>query len=399
MNVFFMAIKLFFSSLVIPKATKTLKITAMTEASSPAKSKRLISLDALRGFTIAAMVIVNDPGTWEHIYWPLRHAEWNGCTITDLIFPFFLFIVGISIALAYSKRLEANVPKKSIYRKIFIRSASIYLLGLFLWLFPEFDFGAMRWVGVLHRIAFVFLACALIFLHTNWKQQIGIGAIILLLYWIIVAYIPVPGIGKPDLSIPGHNWANHLDTLILPGVMWQGTWDPEGILSTIPAIVTGIIGMLIGKLYLSVQDENKKLVWLFFIGFVLFLAGGLWNWFFPINKNIWSSSFVLYTAGLGTLGLAACILIVDIWGYTKWTFLGRVYGANAITSYVLAGVLTGIFYGLKFGGASLNEWFMNGLTQVGFDPKFASMLYAVIYMLIIFIPALIMYRKKIFIRI
>ncbi|MEN8201571.1 MAG: heparan-alpha-glucosaminide N-acetyltransferase domain-containing protein [Bacteroidota bacterium] len=371
----------------------------MTESSSPAKSKRLIALDALRGFTIAAMVIVNDPGSWQHVYRPLRHAEWNGCTITDLIFPFFLFIVGVSIALAYTKRLEANVSRKSIYRKIIIRSVNIYLLGLFLVLFPEFDFSSMRWVGVLHRIAFVFLACALIFLNTNWKQQIRIGAIILVLYWIIVAYIPIPGIGKPDLSIPAVNWANHLDTLILPGVMYQETWDPEGILSTFPAIVTGIIGMLIGKLYLTVKDENKKLVWLFFIGFSMFLAGGLWNWIFPINKNIWTSSYVLYTAGLGTLGLAACILIVDIWGYKKWTFLGRVYGANAITSYVLAGMLTLVFYRLKIGGSSLNEWFMSGTTQVGFDPKFSSMLYALIYMLIIFIPALIMYRKKIFIRI
>jgi predicted acyltransferase len=367
--------------------------------SSPTKTQRLISLDALRGFTIAAMVIVNDPGTWQHVYWPLRHAEWNGCTITDLIFPFFLFIVGVSIALAYSKRLEANVPKKSLYRKIIIRSVNIYLLGLFLWLFPDFDFSAIRWVGVLQRISFVFLACALIFLNTNWKQQIKIGAIILVLYWIIVAYIPVPGIGKPDLSGPGSNWANHLDTLILPGVMWQETWDPEGILSTFPAIVTGIIGMLMGKLYLSVKDVNKKLVWLFFIGFAMFLAGGLWNWVFPINKNIWTSSYVLYTAGLGTLGLAACILVVDVWGYKKWTFLGRVYGANAITSYVLAGMLTLVFYGMKVGGSSLNDWFMQGLTQVGFDPRLASMLYAIIYMLIIFIPALILYRKKIFIRI
>ena len=371
----------------------------MTDTSTPAKSKRLIALDALRGFTIAAMVIVNDPGSWNHVYWPLRHAEWNGCTITDLVFPFFLFIVGISIALAYTKRVEAKDPRKNIYKKILTRSFSIYILGIFLWLVPDFDFSSIRWVGVLPRISFVFLACAILFLNTSWKQQVKIGAFILVIYWIIVAYIPVPGIGKPDLSIPESNWANHLDTLILPGVMWQKTWDPEGILSTFPAIVTGIIGMLIGKLYLTVKDENKRLVWLFFIGFVMFLAGGLWNWFFPINKNIWTSSYVLYTAGLGTLGLAACILIVDIWGYTKWTFLGRVYGANAITSYVLAGVLTSVFYGLKIGGASLNESFMNGLTNVGFDPRFASMLYAVIYMLIIFIPALIMYRKKVFIKI
>ncbi len=363
------------------------------------KSKRLISLDALRGFTIAAMVIVNDPGDWEHVYGPLRHAQWNGCTITDLIFPFFLFIVGISITLAYSKRLDANVPVKSLYRKIIIRSLIIYILGLFLWFWPRFDFSAVRWVGVLPRISVVFLACALLFLHSSWKQQVRIGAAILILYWIIVAYVPVPGIGKPDLSIPEKNWANFLDTLILPGVMWQKTWDPEGILSTFPAIVSGIIGMLIGKLYLTVKDENQRLVWLYFAGFAMFLAGGLWNWFFPINKNLWTSSYVLYTGGLGTLALATCILVVDVWGYAKWTFLGRVYGANAIASYVLAGMLPVVFHGIKIGDVSLNGWFMKGMTGIGFDPKFGSMLYAVTYMLIIFIPALILYRKKIFIRV
>ncbi len=371
----------------------------MTETSAHAKSKRLISLDALRGFTIAAMVIVNDPGSWDSVYWPLRHAEWNGCTLTDLVFPFFLFIVGVSIALAYSKRLEAGAPKKSLYRKILIRSLNIYLLGIFLWLFPEFDFGNIRWVGVLPRIAFVFLACALIFLNTNWKQQIKIGAAILVVYWIWVAYIPVPGVGKPDLSMAGKNWANYFDTLFLPGVMWQKTWDPEGLLSTFPAIVSGMIGMLIGKLYLTVKDENKKLVWLYFIGFSMFMAGGLWNWVFPLNKNIWTSSYVLYTSGLGTLALASCILVIDRWGYKKWTFLGRVYGANAITTYVLAGVLTLVFYKMKIGGAPLNVSFMNVLTQIGIDPRFASMLYAVIYMLIIFVPALILYRKKIFIKV
>jgi len=371
----------------------------MTDNSTPAKTKRLVSLDALRGFTIAAMVIVNDPGSWSYVYRPLLHADWNGCTITDLIFPFFLFIVGVSIALAYSKRLESGAEKKSLYKKILLRSANIYLLGLFLWLFPDFDFGNIRWVGVLPRIAFVFLACAMLFLNTSWKQQIKIGAVILILYYIIVAYIPMPGIGKPDLSVVGQNWACHLDNLILPGFLWQETWDPEGILSTFPAIVSGIIGMLIGKLYLSVKDENKRLVWLYFIGFSMFLAGGFWNWFFPINKNIWTSSYVLYTSGLGTLALATCILIVDMWGYKKWTFLGVVYGANAITSYVLAGVLTIVFYGLRIGGSSLNEWFMSGMTTVGFDAKFASMLYAIIYMLIIFIPALILYRKKIFIKV
>jgi len=370
----------------------------MSESTLP-NTTRLISLDALRGFTIAAMVIVNDPGSWNHIYPPLQHAAWNGCTLTDLIFPFFLFMVGMSVSLAYSKRLAAGVAPKKLYRKILIRALNIYLLGIFLWLWPDFDFSAIRWMGVLPRISFVFLACALLFLNTSWKQQIKIGAIILLLYWIIVAYVPVPGIGKPDLSMAGKNWANYLDSVLLPGVLWQKTWDPEGLLSTFPAIVTGIIGMLVGTLYLNEKNEYRRLTLLFFTGFALFLAGGLWNWFFPINKNIWTSSYVLYSAGLATLGLAACILVVDVWGYKKWTFLGRVYGANAITSYVLAGMLTLVFYRLPFGGAALNTHWIEALTSWGLDPKFASMLYAILYMLLIFIPALILYRKKILIKV
>jgi len=368
-------------------------------SAKPIKPKRLVSLDALRGFTIAAMVIVNDPGSWRHVYAPLRHAEWNGCTLTDLIFPFFLFIIGVSIAFAYSWRLEANLPKKQLYRKIISRTIIIYLLGLFLWLWPDFDFSSIRYTGVLQRISVVFLACALIFLNTNWKTQIKIAAGILVGYWIIMAYIPVPGIGAPDLSGPEKNWAHYLDSILLPGVMWQKTWDPESILSTFPAIVSGITGMLVGKVILTEKDEHKKLVWLFMIGFGMFVTGGIWNWFFPINKNIWTSSYVLYTSGAATMGLTACILLVDMWGYIKWTKIGVVYGANAITAYVLAGMLTLVFYGDIFGGASLNGLFMDGLTGIGLAPKFVSMLYALIYMLIIYIPANILYRYKIFIKV
>ena len=366
---------------------------------APAKPKRLISLDALRGFTIAAMVIVNDPGSWSHVYAPLRHADWNGCTLTDLVFPFFLFVVGVSIALAYSWRLEAHRPKKDLYKKIIFRTIKIYLLGLFLWLWPDFDFGAIRWAGVLQRISVVFLVCALLFLNTNWKTQIKIAAGILVAYWIFMAYIPVPGIGVPDLGGPEKNWAHWIDSVLLPGVMWQKTWDPEGILSTFPAIVSGISGMLVGRLILTVKDENKKLVWLFFTGFAMFVAGGIWNWFFPLNKNIWTSSYVLYTSGFATLALAALILIVDVWGYTKWTHLGRVYGANAITSYVLAGMLTLVFYSSIFGGASLNGLFMDAMTGIGIAAKLASLMYAVIYILVIYIPAYILYRNKIFIKV
>jgi predicted acyltransferase len=226
-------------------------------------SNRLISLDALRGFTIAGMVIVNDPGSWSHVYAPLLHAEWNGITPTDYIFPTFLFIVGVSIALAYDKRVKANEPKADMLKKMLWRGVKIYLLGLFLWLWPEFDFSGIRWAGVLQRISVVFVACGLLFLYTDWKQQLKLAAGILVGYWIVMAYVPVPGIGFPDLSVPEKNWANYLDTLLLPGVMWQKTWDPEGLLSTLPSVATGIFGMLIGRIILDERDTYKKLTWIF----------------------------------------------------------------------------------------------------------------------------------------
>ncbi len=396
--------------------------------SNQISSQRLISLDALRGFTIAAMVIVNDPGSWDSVYSPLEHAQWHGLTATDLIFPFFLYVVGVSIAFAYTKRLKANVPKNDMYKKIIWRSIKIFTVGVFLWLWPEFDFDAIRWVGVLPRIAIVFLVGALLFLNADWRRLIWIGAIILIVYWLVLTLIPVPidqlidqalttgsvarsGGNVPVEGIvrisdgfiaanfePGVNMAAWMDRVILPGRLWERTWDPEGFLSTFPAIVTGIIGMLVGILILTQKDQFKRLTYMFFIGFMMLIAGELWSYIFPLNKNLWSSSFVLYTGGLATMGLAACILIIDIWGYKNWTRLGRIYGANAITSYVLAGMLTLIFYDTIWWGVSLNHTFMDGMTGIGINAKLSSFLYAIIYMLIIYIPAYILYKKKVFIK-
>jgi predicted acyltransferase len=399
----------------------------MTAALDP--SKRLISLDALRGYTIALMVIVNDPGSWSHVYPPLLHAEWHGITLTDLVFPFFLFIVGVSITLAYTKRLNAGAERRDLYKKIVSRTVKIMLLGWFLWLWPKFNLDGMRYVGVLPRISIVFLVCALIFLHTSWKQQVWIASLTLIGYWLLMALVPVPiddvirtalATGQVEYSEgllnigpisqissgfiaanyePGVNITAWLDRLLVPGRFWQVTWDPEGLMSTFPAIVTGMIGMLVGKLIVSIDDAHKKLTWIFFMGFSMYLLGGAWGWFMPLNKNLWSSSYTLWTAGMCTMGLAACILVVDMLGYTRGTKIGRVYGANAIASYVLAGMLTLVFYSAIFGGASLNGLWMDGLTGLGIAPKLASFGYAVLYMLIIYIPAYILYRKKIFIKV
>ncbi len=398
--------------------------------SEPTFGARLISLDALRGFTIAGMVIVNDPGSWGNVYAPLLHAEWNGITPTDLVFPFFLFMVGVSITLAYTKRMDDGVSKKELYKKLISRSIKIMLLGWFLWLWPNFNVEGMRFAGVLPRISIVFFFCAIIFMNTNWKQQVWIGSFILLAYWLLFVLVPVPvddviqnailtgtvlssgnnlielgGIRQLSEGFiaanydPGINITAWFDRIFLPGRFWQVTWDPEGLLSSLPAIATGIIGMLIGKLFLSIEEPFKKLTWLFFVGFSMYLIGEVWAWFMPLNKNLWTSSYVLWTAGVATMGLAACMLVVDILGYKKWTKVGRVYGANAITSYVLSGMLTLVFYGSIFGDNSLNRMFMDAFTGIGFAPKFASFIYAVIYMFIIYIPAYLLYKKKIFIKV
>ena len=209
--------------------------------------KRLLSLDFFRGITIAAMIIVNDPGSWSHVYAPLRHAEWNGATPTDLVFPFFLFIVGVSISLSLSKRKNGGL---NLYTKIFKRSVIIFLLGIFLALFPKFDFENLRVVGVLQRIAIVYFICALIFLNASFKSQLKIGIGLLVFYWVTMMFVPFNG-SLAGVLEPGNNLAAWIDSFIVPGRMYQGSWDPEGFYSTIPAIASGISGMLCGTIILN----------------------------------------------------------------------------------------------------------------------------------------------------
>jgi predicted acyltransferase len=359
-------------------------------------ASRLISLDAMRGFTIAAMILVNFPGS-EHIYEPLEHAAWHGLTPTDLIFPFFLSIVGVSIVLAYSKRLEGSKPKGELYKKIIFRSLKIFAVGVILSLIPAFNFSEVRWAGVLQRIALVFLACSFLFLHTKPKTQAWIGAILLFTYWILMTLVPTPGVGKVMLE-PGVNMAAWLDRLLLPGRMWQGTWDPEGILSTFPAIVTGITGLLAGHLLLSNRHPKDKVIYLMMAGMLSLILGYVWQLDFPVNKHIWTSSYVLVTSGMAAMLLGAVYYIVDIRGYWKGTQVGLIFGANAIAVYVLADLLSIPFYQIPFGSNTMNGHVVEALTSMGFAPKFASMLYALLFVGINFIPAYMLYKKKIFIK-
>ena len=359
---------------------------------------RLLSLDILRGLTIILMIIVNDPGSWDHVYAPLLHADWNGLTPTDYIFPTFIFIVGVSIVLSLTKQIEKGLTRKQLVRKVLLRSLKIYLVGLFLWLWPSFDFGRIRWVGVLPRIALVYMVCALLFLYTKRKTQFIIASVILLLYWLVMKYLPVPGIGMPDLSEPGKNLANYLDQNYLPGYLWRKTWDPEGILSSFPAVVTGLLGMMAGFILISKAKLKDKLLKLFIMAGTLLIFGDVFQYLMPINKSVWSSSFLLITGGISCLLLALFVYWVDIKDQKAKFKMARVFGINAIFAYTLAGIFYTFFYSEKLWGISLSTTFVENAIAMGVAPKFASLVYAMLYVVIIWIPTHQLFKRKIYIK-
>ena len=359
--------------------------------------KRLISLDALRGLTMAAMIMVNFPGSEENVYFTLRHSTWNALSFTDNVAPFFLFVIGVSIALAYSKKLHDGTSKASLHKKIIFRSLKIFAIGMLLNLMPDFDFSSIRWTGTLHRIAIVFLFCALLYLHTHWKQQAWIAAILLIAYWLVLTCIPTPGTGSVMLE-PGINITAWVDNQLLPGKMWRGTWDPESILTNFTAIATGITGMLAGRLIISNFSALEKVCYLMTAGVFSSIAGYLWGLTFKVNENLWTSSFVLVTSGFAALLFGALYFLVDCKGYTRGTKPGIIFGANAIAVYVLADVLALVFYRLKFGGLPLNDLVVQKLVHTGIEAELASLLYALFFVAVNFIPAYILYRRKIFVK-
>lgn len=368
------------------------KIQYSKELKPNAPSSRLLSLDAFRGFTVVGMILVNTPASEEHVFKALEHATWNGVTLADYIFPFFVFIVGVSITLSYSKLLLKNTPKSQLIKKTVKRSAIIFSLGIFLGLFPEFDFYEIRIPGVLQRIALAFLGCALIYLYTNWKQQAWIGGGLLFVYWGLMMWVPVPGIGAGVLE-PGQNLAAWMDSLIIPGSMWQGTWDPEGILGTLPTIATGITGMLIGHVLINTSiSRERKIIWIFSAGLLSFGLGTAWGWVFPLNKNLWTSSYVLYTSGLATMTFALFYFVIDELEYTRWAKVGIVFGVNAIAAYTIGGILPAFF-------VFMQDWYIQTFISGSAWPQFASLIWAIIICLMCYVFVLVLYKKRIFIKV
>ncbi len=369
------------------------------------KTERLVSLDVFRGITIAGMILVNNPGTWSSIYPALRHAEWHGCTPTDLIFPFFLFIVGVAITFSLSKRKERGDDYSKLVLQIMRRSFVLFLLGIILSGFPYFEFATIRIPGVLQRIAVVYLISSLVFLGTTLKVQAYLTFIFLLVYWFLMTLVPVPGVGYANLE-PATNLAAWLDNLLLNGHLWKATkvWDPEGILSTLPAISTALLGVLTGHLLLSGKDKISKTAWMFAAGNILILLGYIWDMWFPLNKNLWTSSYVVFTGGLALNFLAMCYFIIDVLGYKRWALPFQVYGLNAITVFFLSGIIGRLLYiitiSVKDGQElSLKSYLFDNFFLSWLEPINASLLWAVIYVIIWLGLMWILYAKKIFIKI
>ncbi|HUP62285.1 MAG TPA: heparan-alpha-glucosaminide N-acetyltransferase domain-containing protein [Thermoanaerobaculia bacterium] len=341
-------------------------------------TQRLQSLDVFRGATVAAMLLVNNPGTWSAIYAPLRHAEWHGWTPTDLIFPFFLFIVGITTALA---------PKEP--KAILRRGALIVLFGLLLNAFPYFRLDTLRWSGVLQRIGIVYIVAALIARYVSRRVMAILVAVILLGYWAILAQGPLE---PPDATV-----AARIDRAVLgPDHIWKSakTWDPEGPLSTIPAVATALIGILVTPLV-----RARNLARLLLAGAAMLAGGLLWHRAFPINKNLWTSSYVVFTAGFACVILAACIWIIDVRGWRGWTKPFVVYGMNPLIAFLGSGAMARLFGIIKVDGVTLHAKIYRALFKPYFEPHFASLLYALTFVGVWLAILWVLYRRNLILKV
>jgi len=379
----------------------------MNSIVSENKSQRLLSLDVFRGMAVAAMVLVNNPGDWDHIYPILEHSKWDGCTPTDLIFPFFLFMVGVSMV--YSLETKKSDPSQhaTIFWSILRRAAILYFLGFTLTIVPRFNFGHFRVMGVLQRISLVYFFSSWIYLKTNQKTQIGIIAFLLIGYNLAMSLIPVPGYGPANLK-PETNLGAWIDRLIIsPPHLWvqSKTWDPEGLFSTLPAIATGLLGAQVGRWLKNKKTEShEKLLILFVAGFLAYLGGMIWDLWFPINKSLWTSSFVLYTAGLATMTLCCLYYWMDIKGFTRFTKPFLVFGVNAITVFFLSGLiakLLGIYHINPSDpkSPSIRLYLYKLIFEPYFSPINASLVAALSLVLLWMGILWIMYNRKIWIKI
>lgn len=382
--------------------------------SSSPDSKRLTSLDVFRGATIAGMNLVNNPGDWGNIYAPFKHASWHGWTYTDTIFPFFLWIVGVAMTLSFAKRMERGDDRGKLFKHVAIRSAVIFAVGLFLSGFPfglafghHFSFSEIRIPGVLQRIAVCYLVTSLIYLTTGIAGQIRWAVSLLAVYWLAMKLIPVPGFG-PALWEPTGNLCWYIDSNLLAGHTWSGApvpgFDPEGIFSTLPAIATTLFGLLTGHFLRANLEREERTAWMFTGGCFVLLVGLVMDNWLPINKNLWTSSYAVFMAGLALICFACCHWLIDIKGHKTWSKPFEVYGLNALAMFILAGLigrLTAVIKWPQEDGTiiSLKAFYYKNLFLSWADPMAASFLHSLFFVTVLYGVAHVMYKKHWFVKI
>jgi predicted acyltransferase len=318
-------------------------------ARRPARG-RLVALDAFRGITIAAMILVNSPGGSHHVYALLQHAKWNGWHPADLIFPAFLVIAGMAIPLSVARQVELGADRRALRKKILTRTRIIFGLGLLLNALPYFDWGILRIPGVLQRIALCYGTAALLAITLGIGAQALTAALLLLAYWALLTWVPVPGHG-PGVLLPGIDLGAYLDSAVMGRHLLHETWDPEGLLSTLPAIATTLAGVLAGHWLRAAPSARRCVAGLALGGIGAIAIGELWNLWLPINKSLWTSSYAVFTAGTALVGIAFCYWLIDLRGYRRWATPFIIYGTNAILAYYLSTLLTKLLALIHVAGA------------------------------------------------
>ena len=392
--------------------------------------ERLLALDVFRGLTVAGMLLVNNPGSWGAIYPPLAHAAWHGWTPTDLVFPFFLFIVGITTQLSLSARQRRGDETTDLVRQVLRRGALIFLCGLFLSWFPGWTyvplpeladatflervvhrFDHLRIMGVLQRIALAYTLGALLTLRLAWRGLLTATVVILTAYWALMTLVPVPGTGQLGAALldePSRVLSAWIDRAVLGEAhLWTGsvTWDPEGLLSTLPAVATVLLGVLAGQ-WLAARERplGDRLAALFAVGALLMVLGSMWGWVFPINKSIWTSSYVLFTGGMAAVTLGVCLWLIDGLGVRAGTRFFEVYGRNPLVAFLGSGLMARLLAGMitwptADGRTSLQAEIHRLLFASWLPPRTSSLMYALGFVMLWYLILLAMHRRGLVIKV
>jgi predicted acyltransferase len=394
-------------------ATSNSSTLAGRERTDAVQPRRLVSVDVLRGLTIGFMILVNNNGNGRFAYWPLKHSAWNGFTPTDLVFPMFLFLVGITTVFSTAARLEKGATRKSLFLHILRRSIVLYLLGLIVNSFPHFYLKTMRFYGVLPRIAICYFVVASLYLVSqNWRTSATVAIGALVCYWVLMRFVPVPGYGVPTRDVPlldhDGNLTAWLDRQIFSAShLYEHTRDPEGLLSTLPAIATTLFGLLTGIYLRTKRTLAAKATWMTAFGVAGVLLGLIWDITLPINKKLWTSSYVLFAGGLSLLLLALSLVIVDsdekrsgLRNRSRFVQVLLVFGTNAIVAYVFSELLQSTLGSIYLAqNLKSQQMLYQSIQHVVPDLAFASLLYSLAFVFVCWLFVFVLYRHGIFLKV